>query len=364
MPDNLSAGSAASSGGSLGSDWPGWLVSLLVVAAALYSFSPRDLPDFNPTGLKSDQLLVTSIIREGERLVAVGEQGNILYADSAKGPWQQARIEPNRGSTLTRVIGAGEGVMLAVGHDSWILRSQDRGQTWKEIQFDGDKSEPLLGIAGPFDGTLYAFGAFGQFLTSKDRGVTWQRETLVEEGKRAAPKVVATDPMDIFAGAADLGGGLAESHLNGMVRAGDGSLVLVGERGLIARSTNQGQSWRVLPEIYAGSFYGALVMPSGRLLVYGMRGHVFYSDNHGQSWQASQVPVKQSLFGGVVLPGEQVMLLGASNTTLVSRDQGASFAPISKKGPNGLVAALPLESGELLKAGEGGLTLTRLAQGQ
>jgi photosystem II stability/assembly factor-like uncharacterized protein len=364
MADKSSTDVAAADGaGSMAENWPGWLVSLLVVSAALFSFSPRPSPEFAPTTLRSDQMLVTDVIGRAQRLVAVGEQGHILYADSTRGPWRQARVEPGRGSTLTRVIEAGEGVMLAVGHDSWILRSHDRGQTWKEVMFDAQKSEPLLGIAGPYDGKLFAFGAFGQFLTSKDRGVSWQRETLVVEGG-VAPKPVVTDPADIFADAGNLGGGPAESHLNDMTRAGDGSLILVGERGLIARSTNNGQSWRVLPAVYSGSLYGVMTLPSGRLLTHGMRGNVFYSDDTGRSWQRSKVPVANSLHGGTLLPGGGVLLVGASNTLLRSRDEGASFVQVSKKGSHGVVAALAFENGELLKAGEGGLSLVRLGRGQ
>ncbi len=358
------AGATSRPGNSLSESWPGWLVAALVILAALYSFSPRPPHEFTPSGLHADRLLVTSVASDGERLVAVGEQGNILYADSVRGPWRSASIEPNRGSTLTRVIALGNGLMIAVGHDSWILRSQDRGQNWKEVQFDSERSEPLLGIAGPFDGKLYAFGAFGQFLSSRDRGVSWQKEELVEEGGSAKPKVAAFDPNDIFAGAADLGGGLAESHLNDMALGGDGSLYLVGERGLIARSINGGKSWRVLPEIYAGSFYGILALSNGRVLVYGMRGNTFYTDNAGKTWQRSKVPGESSLFGGTVLRDGRLLLVGANNTLLMSSDGGASFVQVSEKGPHGVISALPIDKDEFLKVGEGGLTLVRVGQGK
>jgi photosystem II stability/assembly factor-like uncharacterized protein len=351
-------------GEALSENWPGWAVAALVIIAALYSFSPRPPHEFAPTGLHADRLLITSVASESQRLVAVGEQGNILYADSVQGPWRSAHIEPNRGSTLTRVLALGNGVMLAVGHDSWILRSQDRGQNWKEVQFNGEKSEPLLGIAGPYDGKLYAFGAFGQFMTSRDLGVSWQQETLVEEGGSAAPKAPTFDPTDIFAGASDLGGGLAESHLNDMTLAADGSLYLVGERGLIARSTNAGKSWRVLPEIYPGSFYGVLALPAGRVLVYGMRGNTFYTDNAGRSWQRSKVPGDNSLFGGTRLRDGRLLLMGANNTLLMSSDNGTSFVQVSEKGPHGVISALPIDQDEFLKVGEGGLTLVRVGQGK
>jgi photosystem II stability/assembly factor-like uncharacterized protein len=348
----------------LGRDWPGWLVALLVVVAAVYSFSPRPEPDFPPSGLKSDRVLLNDAALDAGRVIAAGEQGVILLADDPRGPWRQAAVRTPRGSTLTRVMFLDGGVAVAVGHDSWILRSTDQGSNWNEVHFDPERSEPLLGLAGPYDGRLYAFGAFGQFFVSQDNGLSWQRETLVEEGAAPKPVVTSTDPADIFAGAADIGGGLGESHLNDMTRAGDGSLVLVGERGLVARSTNGGASWRVVPQFYSGSFYGVMTLGSGRLLVHGMRGHVFYSDDHGRSWRPATVPVANSLFAGTVLRNGDVLLAGASNTLLLSRDDGRTFVRVSRKGPHALASLLAFENGDLLKVGEGGLALVRLDQGQ
>ena len=369
MADHSSPGAAASgNGNSLAQNWPGWLVALLVIASAIYSFSPRPKPVFPATGLKSDRVLLNDVVVENQRLVTVGEQGTILYADDSRGPWKQASIDQNRGSTLARAAFVSSGVAIAVGHDSWILRSQDRGNTWTEVNFDGERSEPLLGLAGPYNGKLYAFGAFGQFLVSRNNGLNWQSEALVEEGGVAKPEPVATpteesgDWADIFSGAADIGGGLTESHLNGLVRADDGSLILVGERGLIARSTNDGQSWKVQPKIYNGSFYGALKLSTARLVVHGMRGNVFYSDDNGRSWKQSKVPIANSLFGGTVQRNGEILLVGASNTILLSRDNGASFVRVSQKGPHGLANVLALENGELLKVGEGGMALVRLGQ--
>jgi photosystem II stability/assembly factor-like uncharacterized protein len=358
---DMSEGAAAA----LSRDWPGWLVALLVVVAAVYSFSPRPDHEFPPTGLKSDRVLLNDAVQNAARVLAVGEQGVILLADDPRGPWRQASVKTPRGSTLTRAMFLDGGVALAVGHDSLILRSTDQGSNWTEVNFDPERSEPLLGLAGPYDGRLYAFGAFGQFLVSQNNGLNWRRETLVEEGGAAPrPVVQSTDPADIFAGAADIGGGLAESHLNDMTRASDGSLVLVGERGLVARSTNGGASWRVVPEFYSGSFYGVMTLPSGRLLVHGMRGHVFYSDDHGRSWRPAKVPVANSLFAGTVLRNGDVLLAGASNTMLLSRDDGRNFVRVSRKGPHALASLLAFENGDLLKVGEGGLALVRLGQGQ
>src|SRR3546814_8200944 len=53
---------------------------------------------------------------------------------------------------------------------------------------------------------------------------------------------------------------LGDHHLNAMVRAADGALIVVGERGLMARSADNGDSWQLLPQVYDGSFFGVLAL--------------------------------------------------------------------------------------------------------
>lgn len=308
--------------------WPALLLTLAVIVAAFYSFSHRPVPPFAPTVVGPETLQVNGLARNGARLVAVGEQGHILVADDAKGPWTEARVEPQRGSTFTQVAFIGNGVALAVGHDSWIVRSEDNGKTWKEVAFNDQDSVPLLGIAGPYDGKLFAFGGFGQYLTSTDNGVSWTKE---------APAV------------------LGDRHLNAMTRAADGSLFLVGERGLIVRSTDGGATWTQLPEIYPGSFFGILNTPGRGLLVYGMRGNAFRSSDIGQTWQRVKIPEAVSLFGGATTVRHEIVLVGASNAVFVSRDRGNTFQRVSPGTQKSVATAIPLDNGNLLIAGEAGV---------
>lgn len=330
--------------------WPAYLVVALVLAAAVYAFSPRPNPPFPPTQIEPDGLQINGLAREGERLIAVGELGHILYADDARGPWQQAKVEPQRGSPLTQVAFIGEGVALAVGHDGWILRSEDRGQSWKEVAFNPERPDPLLGVAGPFDGRIFTFGGFGLFLSSGDMGQTWQPVSLTGAGAAAAP-AAEDDPFAAY----QQGGGVSDRHLNAMARLGDGSLLLVGEKGLLARSTDNGGSWTQLPEIYPGSFFGVLALPSNTTLVFGMRGNAFYSKDYGKSWSKSQIPEAVSLFGGAVTAAGQPVLVGDNNIVLVSNDDGASFVRSSHNERRLLANILPLSDNEWLTTGEGGM---------
>jgi photosystem II stability/assembly factor-like uncharacterized protein len=335
--------------------WPSLALVLIVVVAAVYSFSPRPIPHFPDTAIRSDQLLIGGLAMTGTRVVAVGELGNILIADSPRGPWRLASVTPQRGSTLTNVMFDND-IGLAIGHDGQILRSTDRGDTWKEITFNAEQSEPLLGIAGPYDGKIFAFGAFGLLMTSADRGVSWQRVALNITNPRKPAAAPAINPDDIFAAVPEERD-YTTSHLNGMTRTAAGELLLVGERGLMLLSSDGGQSWRMLPEIYGGSFFGVLSLPTNGLVAYGMRGNAFVSNDNGRTWKKSTVPEPVSLFGGTVTPSGEVLLVGANNAVFSSKDGGQSYTRISRNERRDVADVLALEGGGRLTAGEGGIRL-------
>jgi photosystem II stability/assembly factor-like uncharacterized protein len=358
------AAQAANQAGSVWRNgWPSLLMAAVVIGAVVYSFSPRSAPSFAPTQIYPDRILVNGLAQQGQRVLAVGEQGDILFADSADGPWRSAGKATVRGSTLTQVAFVDDGVAIAVGHDGWILRSTDGGENWTEVAFSEGGGDPLLGVAGPYNGTLYAFGAFGLMMRSTDLGQTWEPAKLnINLPERAEVEAVPTDD-DPFAT-----GGMtddhADRHLNAMTQARDGTLVLVGERGLILRSGDAGQNWTPVDDVYAGSFFGVSLLSSGTLVVYGMRGHVFYSGDNGQSWSASQVPVETSLFGGAVMPDGALVLVGASNTVLRSSDDGRTFTQVAADNRNGLTDLLPIAGGGWLTAGEGGLKIQSAIGGE
>lgn len=313
--------------------WPAAVFTGMVLGAALFAFSPRPEPPFPATQVFPDRLLVNGLAENGKRLLAAGEQGHILVADDPKGPWLDATVEPQRGDTFTQVRYVGDGVALAVGHDDWIVRSEDNGKTWKEVSYnkDEDQAAPLFGVAGPFDGKVYAFGAFGTLMVSTDLGKTWQSQKSDAVG---------------------------DKHLYGML-GGGGTLLLVGEQGLMLKSTDGGASWQTLPQVYKGSFFGALTLPDKGWLVYGMRGHVFVSHDAGLSWKESVTPAPLSIFGGSLRADGKIYLAGAQRTVLVSDDNGASFKVYSQGERQTLAAVLPLADGEVLDAGEPGLGIQK-----
>ncbi len=355
-----SASMDADSASGFAGGWPAYALVLVVLGAAVYAFSHRPMPPFPATQIFPDRILVTGIAASGGRVVAVGEQGHILVGNAGEA-WHEGTVDKPRGSTLTRVEFVDPKTAIAVGHDGWILRSEDLGENWKEVAFDTERADPLIGIAGPFDGKLFAFGAFGLFKTSTDLGKTWNPETLAIEEDKSKAAAKADENADPFANFQGGGSGLADRHLNAMVKAKDGSLILFGEQGLMLKSTDNGASWKALPQVYAGSYFGALTLPDGGLVAFGMRGNAYVSRDNGATWTKSEVPLNVSLFGGAVTPKGEVVLVGDNNTVLMSSDDGAHFrlaAQAEHRGlAAGLAAVLPLSNGSMLTGGDGGLAV-------
>lgn len=315
---------------------PSIVFALIVAAAAIFSFTPRALPDFPPTQLDPSQILVTDVTRVGSRYLVVGERGRILHADQPDGPWQEAERAVARGSTLTAVHAVDDDLVFALGHDLWILRSEDGGRHWDEVHFDEEFTEPLLSLAATPDGSrLVAVGGFGQYLVSEDAGRSWSNET-----HEAA----------------------ADWHLNDIVRGPDGTMLIAGEGGMVLRSRDNAQSWERLPVDYHGSLFGALALGGDAWLVFGMRGNAFRTDDGGDSWHTVDTGTSNTLFGGYHLADGLVVLVGAMNTVLRSDSRLQDFVPVKESRKGALSAVLLTDDGELLVGGENGLSHLRLPE--
>lgn len=342
--------------------WPVLVFWIAMIAGTSYAFAPRQPPAFAPTGVHADNLLVTGLARQGKRIVAVGELGQILWADDARGPWHEAEVENPRGLTFTQVRFVARDTLVAVGHGALIVRSTDAGKTWKEVSYAPQLGDALLGVSGPFDGKLFAYGAFGLLEVSRDGGRSWaggkvKIAVATPQVEPAAPADPNADPFADYTVADDP----ATHHIYGIEPLADGRLLLVGERGLLAVSDDGGAAWRQLPQVYAGSFFGALKPSAGTTLVYGLGGHVFVTADSGRSWTQSTLPQPVSIFGGTVLADGRVLLVGAQETIFVSSDGGHAFTLASQSDRGAFDAVLAGRQGGLLLGGVLGVALKRIS---
>lgn len=357
--------------GSLLRGWPALIFAVGMVAAAVIAYLPRHYPPFPETRAHADDMIVMDLAAQDGRYVAVGELGNILITTNPKGEWHEAEIQAEHSATLTAVTFVAEDVAVAIGHSGWIVRSEDGGRTWTEIRFDGDSSAPLLGIAGPYDGKLLAVGAFNQYFVSSDLGRTWHKHKL--DMKKVGPEPKEKKKQDQksdgdynpFAAFIHGSSGIqtmAQLHYYDIGQSTNGALFMVGERGLVARSRDNGETWVRLDKFYEGSFYGLVPLPDNRMLIYGMRGHAYVTDDAGKTWQRIDIPVQYSLFAGARTNNGVVVLAGGAHTILTSSDGAASFGLIEMESLSDISSIVHVSGDTWLTAGIDGIDVTRLSQ--
>lgn len=338
----------------------------------------------------SSSVLLDALALDDGRLVAVGERGHVLVSDDGGGRWQQAAV-PTR-STLTRVAANG-GNIVVVGHDGVIVHSADRGDTWQRVreepysidnQSSPSNGSPLLDVMFLDASRVLAVGAYNLALMSRDAGLNWEPvpiELAVDpsrpngdiEGSAATP---APGDVEDIAGEADAAEASvlfsedelllddeADPHLNAIVRLGDGVLLIVGERGTVYRSSDDGKSWQRLPLPYGGSMFGALALGDSRVIVFGLRGRAFESDDAGDSWRAIELPVQATLFGASAGVDGSVALVGAEGAILrraLGSDTFAVSVYVTDTGETpSNSAVLSRDDGSLILIGERGVAAWR-----
>ena len=125
--------------------------------------------------------LLLDVAKAGDRLVAVGEFGHIVYSDDAGKTWVQAERVPTQ-VTLTSVAFPSDKVGYAAGHDSKILKTEDGGKTWNLVFQDAESQNPIMAIYFVDEDHGFAMGAFSLFVETEDGGKTWRfREMPVGE---------------------------------------------------------------------------------------------------------------------------------------------------------------------------------------
>jgi photosystem II stability/assembly factor-like uncharacterized protein len=247
----------------------------------------------------------------GRRLVAVGQRGNIVTSDDGK-TWKQAPSPVNIMLTRARFLDENHG--WVVGYDGAILHSADGGARWQVQHYDAEARQ-LYDILMLDAQNGIAVGGYGSYLVTANGGGSWT----------AKPSPLA-----------DLG-----LHFNTIIRLGDGTLFIAGEKSLMAWSSDNGETWQMLNSPYNGSFFGAVPLGTRGVLVYGLRGRVYVSMDVTRA--AKQDPASFDPPSRVTVEDpEQLARMGWRHLT-----GGLTESMFS---------AAPLPDGEILLAGINGLS--------
>lgn len=282
------------------------------------------MPDKGPLSKQAmTRLLLSDVTRFGNRIVAVGDRGYIVFSDSNGESWERADAPANL-PLLTGVYFPDAKTGWAVGHDSVILKSTDEGKSWKQVYSAPQEQRPLMDILFLDEKTGFAVGGYGQFLETTDGGATWKARKLVESPKvPLPPKKAGKAGQDL---GADDGKTDDDKHLNAIVKLADGKLLVVGESGTLIKSTDNGKSWSKIPSPYKGSFFGAVQAKDGSVVIYGMRGRIYRADANLAKFEQVENKSVATIMGSTVLPDGAVALAGLAGTLMISRDNGATFS--------------------------------------
>ena len=299
---------------------------------------------------KATQARLLDITIAGSRLVAVGEEGVILRSDDGQ-HWTQSPSPVNVMMTRVRFTDAQHG--WALGYSASILQTSDGGATWQLRHYD-PQLHAMYDILFLDAQHGFAVGGFGIVLETRDGGTTW------------SPAVPALADLRL--------------HLNALLRLGDGSLLVTGEHGLIARSIDAGASWQALRSPYIGSFFGAFAQGDKGALIHGMRGNVFVTDNLAAcpvvelskwdpdaqqsaatpeqlgalGWRRIDNPSHESLFGVLPMSPPSLLLFGINGTVLRLSSPTAALVPVKTAAVETLVHAVNFK-GRVIAVGRQGI---------
>lgn len=320
------------------------------------------------------------LTRIGERIVAVGERGNVLYSDDEGKTWRRGQT-PGK-AMLTAVCFADRRHGWAVGHDAVVWATDDGGETWQQQyndplggddgeddaaeEDDGGDSEdsmedlysddlygddeagtggapapdtsgaPFLDVWCDTEQHVMAVGGYGYVLETEDGGGQWNKR------------------MDLLENPDGW-------HLYSVrpVPRGDGTLLIAGEQGTLFRSRDHGQSWDTLEAPYEGSYFGITAAQRDTVMIHGMQGNVWLTRDLGENWRRIKTGVSRGINDGARLGDGTIVLVGNSGIVLTSHDNGSSLSLRYTDQRETLSAVLPLREGGVLVAGTDGLQKIR-----
>lgn len=360
-------------------------LGLSMVWSAPSAFALADVIETpaRPTDLAPERLL-NDVTQTGDRIVAVGERGHIIYSDDEGKTWAQSTVPVS--VTLTGVDFGSETEGWAVGHSGVVLHSTDAGETWSlqltgvdalelaiatredriaaleerietapeaeqgdlewalgDLEFaleimqsdlDIGPVNPLLDVWFENDSHGFVVGAYGMILRTTDGGQTWQDWS---------PQI--DNPTNF--------------HLNDITQITGGALVIVGEAGQIHVSVDGGQTWERRESPYEGSLFGVIgTGQMNEILAFGLRGNMLFSTDLGKSWRVVPSTADATLNDGVVAEDGRIILVGNGGVVLTSGNGAESFRDYFRDDREGVMSVVPVSGTGLLIVGEGGATIT------
>lgn len=281
-----------------------------------------------PSVLASKALLL-DIQPLNQGLIAVGEQGVIIYKTTPQQAWQQAQVPVNTLLTSIKFVSANQG--FAVGHQGTILATKNAGKSWQLVQHNPELP-PLLSLGFVNKHLGFAVGAYGLAFKTQDGGNNWQE---------------ITDDLPNEDG----------WHLNSLLIDNQQNLYIAGEEGSLFVSSDLGASWQFYDlSSQFNSIFSLSLGSQGEIFLTGLRGSFGVSYNQGQTWQPL-VSEPANLSFSLVLANNQLLLVGENGSYYLGEPNNLTRYQLASR--SSLVAAAELDN-KVYAVGKGGVHLLTL----
>ena len=351
------------------------ILSLVLAAVSASALSTTAAPFRHPLDVPAAESSLAAhsplyaVAKAGERLVAVGQRGHIVYSDDGGVTWRQASVPVSTDLVAVSFPSATHG--WAVGHGGVVLHTSDGGAHWV-TQLDGRQSamlavrhfeqalaagdaaaERLLGrekrlvsdggtqsfLSVHFENerTGYIVGAFIRIFRTDDGGKSW------------VPWMAHTDNPD-------------ELHFNAVTGSAE-RVYLAGERGMVWVLDDSGR-FVARPTPYEGSLFGLVVNGAEGVIAFGMRGSVFRSADAGRSWEKVPLETTVGITGGVTTADGEVFLVTQGGSVAHSRDAGRTFSFVKLARPMSYYGATLLSPESVALVGAGGARIESIGVAQ
>lgn len=308
------------------------ILLLLAIPLAVVGYQASGLADAEQTG--PSQRVFMGLAHSGESVFAVGEEGVIRFSDDNAANWHS--VSSGVEHTLTAIEFASEKRGWAVGHNGVVLQTANGGRNWQPVHVATEEHQgpALMDVVFGKDQMGLIVGDNNLIFATRDGGESWYRE-VYEAGRYPSAHnaallldsghaLIATGAGEILVrapgenqwsrkygpdrkallGMVDLGsdrvlafgahGQVLETMDAGATwsevettssanylagaRLGDGSVVLVGSEGMVARRKVGEAMFLQEEQLPPGALTGVVEGQNGRLLVTGAQGVGFLVD--------------------------------------------------------------------------------------
>jgi photosystem II stability/assembly factor-like uncharacterized protein len=276
---------------------------------------------------------MNAVVRAGDRLVAVGIHGLIVFSDDAGKTWTQAAVPV--ASDLLDLSFPTPKDGWAVGHDGIVLHTRDGGGSWEkqldgrvtgrqltehfeaqvkagqedaqrylqdtQMNYTGGPGQALLSVWFKDAQRGFIAGSFGTLLVTNDGGATW--ESWVE-------RVNVSMPVHYYS-----------------IRGTRYGVMMASEKGMVFRLDEAKRRFVQMPTGYAGTFFNLLETKDG-VLALGLRGTMYRLAGSAARWEKADSGVTAAFTGGTELSDGRALLVTQSGQLVTTQGDGEHFRHI------------------------------------